>query len=529
MYDWWGRATDTPLMLLLFSRSWYIGALPLMLVAPALILRPRAERLWIAGFAAVLLAVIFGVPPFVQVATRLPLLSAGHNDRLVVLVLACAALLAGWGLDELRARDLPASRRRAVLIAAAAILVVPLLMVLGRDDIGKLFPEAALKVALHVSSPPPVADPSAADVIRLAAVWLWLAAAGAALVLLALRLRGLPERAFVGLALGLVVVDLLRAGIGYNPAIPVERAEQPETGALRYLEARGQERFVAVGNVPQNVISLRFRIADARGYDLPLLERYNKLWRREVSPEYPDLTSTLISLFLQVPKLDERRLRTLRLLGVTSVLAPPESAGAPPEGLDSPGLRRVYNGADAQVFHVEGALPRAFVAGEQRTVEGGDAALDAVTSPSLDARDVAVTERRLDGVGEFGTRSAGSARIVGYEPDRVTIDANLARPGIVVLSDNWFPGWKAEVDGRSANVDRVDYLMRGTVVGAGHHVIEYRYQPASWRSGWILSLLALLGLGGAVALERRRGTSMGSASRQGELLDYPSASGVGTH
>src|SRR6185503_1935794 len=116
--------------------------------------------------------------------------------------------------------------------------------------------------------------------------------------------------------LALVVVDLLRAGMGYNPSIPIEHAEQPQTGALRYLAARGQERFVGVGDVPQNVPALRHRIEDARGYDPPILDRYNKLWRREVSPEYPDLTATLTSYYLQVPKLDERRLRTLRLLGV---------------------------------------------------------------------------------------------------------------------------------------------------------------------------------------------------------------------
>jgi Bacterial membrane protein YfhO len=504
MYDYWGRATDTPLLLLLFSRSWYIGALPLMLVAAALILRPRAERLWIAGFAALLLAVIFGVPPFVQIATRLPLLSLGHNDRLILIVLACASLLAGWGLDDLRARDLPAGKRRAVLIAAALILVVPLLMVVARNDIDQLLPKTAIKVALHIASPPPVGDPNTADVVRLAAVVLWLCAAGAAIVLLFLRLRGLPERAFAGLALALVAVDLFRAGMGYNPAIPTDRAEQPLTGALRYLANRGQERFAAVGNVPQNVISMRFRIADARGYDPPILKRYNKLWRREVSPEYPDLTSTLISLFLQVPQIDERRLRTLRLLGVTDLLAPPESAGPPPPGLDTPGLTRVYNGPDAQVFHVDDALPRAFVAGAQQTVDGGDAALDAVTSPSLDARNVAVTEKQLDGVADSGSAPAGTARIVRYQADRVTIDANLTRPGVVVVGDNWYPGWKAKVDGRSVDVDRVDYVMRGTVAGAGHHRIEYRYQPASWRIGWIVSLLSLLALAGAVVLERRR-------------------------
>jgi uncharacterized membrane protein YfhO len=84
----------------------------------------------------------------------------------------------------------------------------------------------------------------------------------------------------------------------------------------------------------------------------------------------------------------------------------------------------------------------------------------------------------------------------------VTIDANLTRRGIVVLGDNWFPGWKASVDGKDVDVERVDYVLRGTVVDRGHHRIEYRYQPASWRIGWIVSLLALLGLLAAILWKR---------------------------
>jgi len=91
---------------------------------------------------------------------------------------------------------------------------------------------------------------------------------------------------------------------------------------------------------------------------------------------------------------------------------------------------------------------------------------------------------------------------VRYEPDRVTIDANLTRRGIVVLGDNWYPGWKATVDGKDADVERVDYVLRGTVAGPGRHRIEYRYQPASWRIGWILSLLALLVLMAAILWKR---------------------------
>jgi hypothetical protein len=505
LYDYWGRATDTALVPFLFARSWYVGALPLMLVAAALILRPRAERVWIAGAGVLLLAVIFGVPPFVQIATRLPLLSLGHNDRLILLVLACMALLAGWGFDDLCSREALRRHRRAIALAGAVVLAIPLVMVVARGDVDRLVPRAAVKVALTLAEPPAPGDPAAGDVIRSGTLVLWIGVAGAALVLILLRLRGLPARWFAVLALALVAVDLLRAGMGYNPAIPAERADQPATGALRYLAGRSPARFAGLGDVPQNVPALRMRLQDARGYDLPLLERYNHLWRREVSPEFPDLTSTFVSLFLQIPRVDERRLRTLRLLGVTDLLVPPERAALTPEGLDTPGLTRVYRGPDAQVLRVEGALPRTFVAGAQQTVEGEQAALDAVTSPGLDARRVVVTERRLPGVPPSDSGPpAGSARIVSYEPDRVTIDARLTRRGVVVLGDNWFPGWKATVDGRPAEVERVDYVLRGTVVDRGRHRVVYSYEPASWRIGWIVSLLALAALAGAVLFGRRR-------------------------
>jgi uncharacterized membrane protein YfhO len=79
---------------------------------------------------------------------------------------------------------------------------------------------------------------------------------------------------------------------------------------------------------------------------------------------------------------------------------------------------------------------------------------------------------------------------------------------VAVLSDNWYPGWKATVDGRDAPIERVDYMLRGVRVGAGVHRIEMRYEPTSYRIGWIVSLLGVVALA-ATALfgVRRRGLS----------------------
>ena len=91
-----------------------------------------------------------------------------------------------------------------------------------------------------------------------------------------------------------------------------------------------------------------------------------------------------------------------------------------------------------------------------------------------------------------------------YEPDRVELSANADGRALVVLSDVHMPGWKATVDGREAPVERVDYLLRGVPVDAGEHRIVLEYRPASWRIGWIVSLLAALGLLAAVWKSARR-------------------------
>jgi uncharacterized membrane protein YfhO len=69
---------------------------------------------------------------------------------------------------------------------------------------------------------------------------------------------------------------------------------------------------------------------------------------------------------------------------------------------------------------------------------------------------------------------------------------------VLVLTDVSYPGWKATVDGKDVDLERVDYLLRGVPVPPGRHRVEMRYEPASWRVGWITSLVSLIVLLGLV-------------------------------
>ena len=95
---------------------------------------------------------------------------------------------------------------------------------------------------------------------------------------------------------------------------------------------------------------------------------------------------------------------------------------------------------------------------------------------------------------------------------RVVVDATARRPRAQVLTDLHYPGWKATVDGRPADLRRVDWLLRATPLPAGRHRVELRYEPASWRAGWIVSLFALVALAATlvVGLRARRRPAAGS-------------------
>ncbi len=79
--------------------------------------------------------------------------------------------------------------------------------------------------------------------------------------------------------------------------------------------------------------------------------------------------------------------------------------------------------------------------------------------------------------------------VAGADPNQVTIRATSDGGGWLVLSDTWYPGWVALVDGEPVPVYRADYLFRAVPIPAGEHIIVFAYRPASFTFGAILSLV----------------------------------------
>lgn len=519
LHDYWGRPTQLDLESFMQVRGWYAGAVTLMLAASALILRRTAERIGVVLYALFCVCMVIGIPPVFGLVSRVPGFSAAHNERLLVYVLLALALLAGWGLDDLcgRAR-LPRLQRRAVVGVAGAIVLIPVAWLIAAHTLSVSELGAGLKVAWGFAHPPVppigvnVAATASAAIVRDSALEIWLPLAVIGFALLALRLRSgrpLPVGVFVAACVVLLAADLFRANLGFNPAIPIRTASPPVTGAIRYLQRRRPNRFIGVSTLQLSQplppdLAMTFHLYDARGYDFPVEKRFDALWRADVAPGVGDFTQPE-----EFAGSTPAALRALSLLSVSDLMIGPLQYIKYP--LHGPGLSVAYKGPDAVVYRNANALPRVFLVNRQRTVAGDPAALAAVTAPGFDGRGVAVTESPVHGLAQATRAPApagATARLTAYGGERAVIRAHATARSLLVLTDDWYPGWSASVDGHSVPIERVDYVLRGVALGPGEHTVVFSYAPASWTIGLVITGLCLAGVLGAlatgIALRRRR-------------------------
>jgi hypothetical protein len=77
------------------------------------------------------------------------------------------------------------------------------------------------------------------------------------------------------------------------------------------------------------------------------------------------------------------------------------------------------------------------------------------------------------------------------DPQHVVLEAMLESPGLVILSDVFYPGWRLTIDDQAAPIYPVNVAMRGALVPAGHHRLVYSFEPRSFYVGLIVSILGL--------------------------------------
>lgn len=206
---------------------------------------------------------------------------------------------------------------------------------------------------------------------------------------------------------------------------------------------------------------------------------------------------------------NQPRIKLLSLLGVKYISAKEVDF----EFLEKQGFRKVYVAKvndDKQVFGVFenlNVVPRVFLASDY---EGPRPLLDATNmtdkeiarerrehiferllDEAFDFRNVLILEKSSPILPQLGE---GSAEILKYSPNEVLVKTKSGDPKLLFLSDNYYPGWKAKVDGEETEILRANYTFRAVPLIAGEHEVRFYFDPVSFKLGVIVSVLSLVGL-----------------------------------
>jgi uncharacterized membrane protein YfhO len=119
------------------------------------------------------------------------------------------------------------------------------------------------------------------------------------------------------------------------------------------------------------------------------------------------------------------------------------------------------------------------------------ATLAAMNDPAFDPAKVVVLNR-TQRAGQV-VNMPSKADIVSYEPERVVVETTGEGDGWLVLTDAWYPGWRATADGVPAEIVRADVLFRAVQIPAGRHRVEFTYAPMTFLVGAGISVIALVG------------------------------------
>ena len=450
----------------------YVGIVALVLLIPAFLAGgvPRVFAL-VLGVFALMVSLGHYFPLYGFMYDHLPLFNKFRVPVMIVLLFHLAVCLgAAWGWTRVLDDDERGTRAggwfggalgRVLLVAAAVLASMFAVGVLGQAAFGGAFARAA---AHHRPGYPPEAAAAVyqayvADIGRAALLGLLTLA-----VAVLARRHKMPAALATLVVLGLMLADILpvsdqvmRPVIG-QPALNSFDAGRDDV--VDWLQKQ-PGLFRVRPFAPDDFQSNRFA-----GFGIQSLGGYHAAKPRIVQ----DLIERR-ALF-SVSWLDLLNTRYLII----------------DEPLDMPGIRQVFQNDRTYIFENQQALPRATIVAQVRVATMDTSVVDSISHGTRDPREWVWLEKDP---GPLGPVSGARVDVSAYELNEVHVDVETPGPGVLRLADLWYPDWAVTIDGKEAPLLRADYALRGVVVPAGSHRVEFHFRSKAVRQGLMLSLVSL--------------------------------------
>ena len=427
----------------------YIGILPFILVIYACMIRRDKKTLWFSTI--IILALVFALPtplarlPFIF---NIPLVSTSQPSRLLGIVDFFFACLAALGMDSLL-MSLNEKKKNSkfflssliVCLCIAGLLIVVLYQTRQEGNI-----EQNWLVAYRNSI-----FPFILSVVSVCIAGIFYLRNNSKITIQLLVL----------LILGISGIDLFRFGWKFI-SFSEKNWLYPQTGVSEFLKNQpGQFRFMSTDSrlFPPN-FSIAYKLQTVEGYDPLYLHDYGEYvsaWVRGSYEETPVNFNRIITPQNYTSVFTD-------LTNVRFILSLKDEV--------DPKLQLVFRQGETRVYENTRVYPRSFIVSKVKKVSSKKENIQFLLDSQNDLRNVATVVEDIP-LEPSPVSTQEFVTIISYTENEVILDTHTVKKRFIVLTDSFYPDWKAYIDQIPTKIYKTDFIFRGVVVPEGNHTLRF--------------------------------------------------------
>jgi len=419
----------------------YAGIVVWILAACAFFGRGRSKvgMLITLSIPSVLSVAIAMDAPFLGLIHGLPLLESIWGCWFLGFPMFVLALLAGFGWERIADKEISGRGAGVLVILCSAI--------------------ALMCGASYVFNYPLLEAEDVFNYVTMQVV----VASGFAILTATLLVWGAKRGAGPIVSITMIILlgaDLVWAARDVHPSSPHRRILF-ETNLTNVLQQQSGRVYVAPADIDAGYAGIPTGLM--QGYGIEQLWGYDGImparWWRFLAETDPSLREHMAS--------------------VKYVLTAPD---AEPKGLPLDGVG-LHERPDA--------LPRAFLSGSIMQVVDETAVFARMREPGFNPERDVITTAPVSLRHETQSSDLGITKLIARTSNRVVIDVETNESCALVLSDAYYPGWRVEIDGESAEIFPAYHAFRGVIIPTGPHRVEFKYEPEVFRTALWVALFAI--------------------------------------
>jgi len=472
----------------------YLGILPFLLALGALFIR-RDRYVFFFGL---MFLVAFGLAlgqfsPLWYLLHNLPVFSMMRNPaRFLSMVVTAGAVLAGLGFDILirrRTADQAKQKRYLRLVGVGTGVSIffgvisgwlittlkPSIMNLGHWFVDRF----VYNQSIHAQSKTQYYERIEIYYDHLASfaridhsfIYLPIILLSLSVILICYISRSTGNKTTIGLiCIGLVSIDLFLFARGYNFELPPEAyAQKPQhIGVMEQDETIFRYAVSPLLNSVHNYEPMVFKQDYIQGSSPLQMKRHTEIIEA-LRPHLMDISQA------------ETLNPLVNLLNIKYITAFDSVSHAWAQ----------HRSTEGYLYENKTVLPRAFIASESRVLPTARDVLETLTDTTFVPQKTVLLEKPGPAWQPHSDTTLATARILKYDLAEVEIETD-GSGGFLVLTDTYYPGWRAYVDDKETPILRANYLFRAVALDAGHHIVRFVYAPWSFRIGAGITTVTLV-------------------------------------